>query len=85
MFCEGCRPEGRHELQVIGIDKFNEEKKNPPMIIPNECWATLTLTMIEKCNGKRDLYSEYEWCWDCTANYFCENATLDLPVVAAML
>jgi len=78
MFCAECRPAEAYKLQVKGIDKWNQEKKNPPRIVPNECWAILALTMIEKCNGDKD-------CWTCTVNYFCENAILDLPVVAAML
>ena len=77
MFCIDCRPGEAKKLQLAGIDKFNEEKKNPPMYVQGEVWATLALAIIEKCDGDFD-------CWSCNVNYFCENAKLDLPVVAAL-
>jgi hypothetical protein len=71
MFCEKCRPAERYKLQVVGIEKYREEKKHPPRYVTSECWAKLILTLIDKCNGDYD-------CWSCTVNYFCQNATLDL-------
>jgi len=79
MFCEKCRPAERYKLQVVGIDKFNKERRNGVVpYVSGEVWAKLILAMANTCNGKRELYVQYEWCWDCSVNYFCQNAILNL-------
>jgi len=78
MFCEKCRPAERYKLQVVGIDKFNRERRSGVVpYVSGEVWAKLIVAMIDTCNGDHN-------CWTCSVNYFCQNAILDLTTVGGM-
>lgn len=82
-YCEPCFKARRRKQQKDWLYRTKVGQPEGTYHVPSEVWARLTLAMIEKCEVRGELLKEYEWCWDCTANYFCQNTTLDLTMLTA--